>query len=61
MTNTENNDAPKLLGPDKLTAEQLEAMPKEKRQKYLSKMTAQEIGNYFTAGFVKTLNAKHKK
>lgn len=61
MDNNENKDTPRLFGPDKLTAEQLQEMPKDKRQKYISKMTAQETGNYFTAGFVKTLNAQHKE
>lgn len=61
MDNAENKETPKLLGPDKLTVEQLEKMPKEKRQKYLAKMNAQEAGDYFTAGMVKTLNAQLKK
>lgn len=61
MTNTENKDTPKLLGPDKLTIEQIQKMPREKRLKYISQMTAKDVGSYFTSGMVETLNAQHKE
>ena len=57
---TENNK-PKLLGPDKLTVDQILALPKEKRGEYLRSMTAQEKGDFFTGGMVETLNAKQNE
>lgn len=54
-------EKPVLLGPDRLTAKQIQQMPQKERHKYISQMTAKEYGKYMTAGMVGRMNSGHSE
>lgn len=56
MEQSQKNSTEVLLGPKKLTPDQIMALPPEEEQAYIRGLTAKEFGDFVMGDFIANLN-----
>jgi len=56
MEQSQNKNTEVLLGPKKLTPDQIMALPELEEQAYIRGLTAKELGRFYMSDFIENLN-----